>query len=608
MFSDTQTTLVFSILLVSFLGLLQLWLWQQDRALVVLGVWGGAHVLGAVGLILLYARGTIPNRLSIDVANAMILLTYALVWMGARRFERKPVSFAVMLGGPLAWLIACQIPAFYPSLAYRAALISAITGFYDLLTMREFLRHRADAALPSRRALGVMFGAHAVLMAVRTIASLWIGFDNAVFDLPGATWLGVPTMIGIMLIVGMSVLLIAVAKEAAEQRSTTTLALARDTADRANLAKTRFLARMSHELRTPLNGVLGLAQALTRDPSLRGEQRERAVLLEQAGRHLLAIVNDLLDLARVESGKFELAPLPMRLAGFVRGSIDLVAETAAARQVTLQLDLATDLPDAVLADALRLRQILLNLLGNAIKFTPPGGRVLLAVARPPGGLLRFTVTDTGPGVAPDIAPYLFQDFMQRPINARASDGAGLGLAISASLVQAMSGTIAYRPVMGGIGSVFTVELPLPVAEPPPEPAPPLAPTVPEGLQVLVVDDVASNRKLADVLLRQAGFAVDLAADGPTALQALARAPMPDVVLMDVHMPGMDGLATARCIRALDGAVARVPIIALTADSTVEGTRACHDAGMNACVMKPLDFPELLTVIAQVLPQREPATT
>jgi signal transduction histidine kinase/CheY-like chemotaxis protein len=606
MLSDTLTVVFFSTLLISFLGLLQLWLWRQDRALAALGIWGAAHLVGAVGLVLLMGRGVLPNRLSIDVANATVVLGYGLVWAGARRFERQPVQVWITLAGAAIWLAACQVPAFYSSLANRTAGGSVLVGIYDLLVMREFLRQRTGGTLPSRRALAVAFCAEAVIQGARAAIALGLGFDRSAFSLPASTAFGVPVMIGTVLAAGMSMLLIAVAKEEAERRSVTALALARDTADRANAAKSQFLTRMSHELRTPLNGILGMAQVLERDPSLQGEQRERVVLLEQAGRHLLAIVNDLLDLVRIEAGKLELSPRPVPVSDLVRGSVNLVAETAAAKGVALTAEIAEDVPAAVLADALRVRQILVNLLGNSIKFTPSGGKVVLSVSRDGAdGALALKVTDTGPGVAAEILPHLFQDFVSRPPDASTSEGAGLGLAISASLARAMGGTISHERGPNGVGSVFTAALPLPAADLAEAQAPtqPAAQPLPPGLRVLVVDDVASNRKLADAMLRQAGFSVALADSGAAAVAALAAGAVPDVVLMDLYMPEMDGLTATRRIRTLAGAAGRVPVIALTADVSSDRMKVYQAAGMNGCITKPLDVGDLLATIAQVLPDR-----
>jgi signal transduction histidine kinase/CheY-like chemotaxis protein len=676
---DILTLVAAAVVLVAVLGLLQLWLWHRDRTLTALAIWGAGHLLAAAGLLLLSGRAILPTWISIDIANALVIGCYSLIWAGARRFVHRPISIAVIVAGPAVWLALCQVPFIYDSVTYRVAVISVTIAVIDLLTVRVFMRAPADPADPMRRFLGIIFLLHAGLQFGRALAALTIGFDEDGFDLPNASWFALPALGG--LVVGMvtSILLIAAAKDAAQRQALETLAEARDTAERANLAKSRFLARMSHELRTPLNGMLGMAQALTRDPQLLDEQRQWAVLLEQSGQHLLAIVNDILDLARAETGKFELTPKPMLVRGLAESSRDLLRETATQKDVSLHLTIAEDTPLAVTADAVRVRQIILNLLGNAIKFTPAGGQVTLAVSGRAGGAgLRLAVRDTGPGVPATVVPYLFQDLMLCPMANTSPDGTGMGLSICAALAQAMGGTISYQPAPDG-GSVFTVDLPLPAAEPPDAPAaapaqavrvgplvkvtttvakpegspekslghpfgqPPgqplgqsagesLGPPVgrqtgssdvigysttqtragpdPATIRVLVVDDVAANRRLAEVLLRQAGFVVDLAADGAATLAALARVPLPDVILMDVYMPGIDGPTVTRRVRALAGPIAQVPIIAVTADISPEQVRACEASGMNGYIAKPFNVPDLVASILDLVSRRrmpDPAT-
>ena len=603
MYHDTTTIFVFGAILLTFVGLLQVWLWEQDRRSHELGLWGVAHLLGGFGLALLVGRGLLPNRLSIDLGNAAIDLGGGLAWIGVRRFERRPAPISVAFVGAICWLIACQFDNFHNSPADRAGFGAVILGTYDALCVCEFLRRHVGGDLPSRRALAIIFAIDTVMNSIRLTAAMLQSSGQPALNLPGSQWFGWPAMLGLVCVAGTSVLQIAVAKEAAEQRSNAILAEARDTAHRTNLAKSRFLARMSHELRTPLNGVLGMAQTLTRDPAIRGAQRERAVLLEQSGRHLLAIISDILDLASVESGQFQLAPRPTLVSDVVQGSVDLVAETASMKQMTLDVEHDADVPTAVLADPLRVRQILVNLLGNAIKFTPAGGRVALRVSRLAliGGV-RLAVTDTGPGVAPEIRPHLFQDFVRRPMDAGTTEGTGLGLSISASLAEAMGGTIRYEPGPYGAGSRFVVELPLATTEPPPlQPVNVPPPRSPAGMLVLVVDDVVSNRRLAEALLQQAGFSVWLAADGVAALEALRHDLLPDVVLMDLHMPGMDGLTATRRIRGLEGRAGQVPVLALTADASTDRTQACLDAGMNGVVTKPIDITQLVDAIAAAAP-------
>ena len=609
---DLITIVAVAVVLVAVLGGLQLWLWWRDRALVVLAIWGSAHLLAALGFVLLAGRGVLPLRLSIDVANACVLVTYGLVWFGARRFQQQPTSIALTLLGAFVWLVLCQFPAFHGSLISRVAVVSLGIAAYDLLAMREFLR-RPVARGSLRHALAFTFGAHAVMQVARLGVTLTAGFDQAPYTLPQSAWFAVPAMAGLVVAIVISVLLIAIAKDDAQQQAIAAIAEARDSAERANVAKSRFLARMSHELRTPLNGMLGMAQALTRETTLRGEPRQWAILLEQSGQHLLAIVNDILDLARAEAGKFEMSPQPVAVQDLVSGSRNLMAEAAAAKGVSLRRIVAEDTPVAVLADAVRVRQIILNLLGNAIMFTPAGGTITLSVSgRPAGEGVVLSVRDTGPGVPDAIVPYLFQDFMLCPLPNATPDGTGMGLSICASLAQSMGGGISYQPAPDGTGSIFIVDLPVPSAEPPvtprPRPPPPPRPAFGTQIRVLVVDDVPANRKLVDVLLQQAGLSVDLAADGAAALAALEHAPPPDVILMDVYMPVMDGLAATRHIRALPGPIAGIPIIAVTADASPEQIRACQEAGMNGYVAKPFNVEELLAAIqtAAARPEPEPA--
>jgi len=600
--TETATILRFSVLLIGSLGLLQLWLWRLDQKLAALAIWGGAELVAVVAAALMLGRDVLPHWVSIQIGVALLILATGLVWSGARRFERQPPALAAAIAGACLWLAACQFPPFYQNLACRVAGASALIGAYDLLCAREFRRCRPGASLPSRGALAAVFSANAAMQLVRITIVALAGLNRRSFELPGPAWIGVTGMIGVALVACTSVLLIAVAKEEAEQSSLAVLALARDQAERASQAKSRFLARMSHELRTPLNGMLGMAQALTRDRRLDDETRDRATVLEQAGSQLLSTINDILDLARVEAGTFRLNPQPAALAGIIQGSVDLVAGTAAAKRIALTLDQAGEQSRFVLADAPRVRQILLNLLGNAVKFTPPGGAVTLAVSwHAETGALRLELADTGRGVPPALRPHLCQDMAQRPLDLAATEGTGLGLAISAALAQAMNGSLRYRPGPGNLGSVFTVTLPLPLAAPPATAGSPLPARRPvAGLRVLVVDDVASNRKLAEVLLRQAECEVRLAEDGATAVAAIAAGELPDVVLMDVFMPDLDGLAATRQIRALPGPAGRVPIIGLTADASPERQPAYCAAGMNGCITKPFAVEALLCAIGQAV--------
>ncbi len=396
------------------------------------------------------------------------------------------------------------------------------------------------------------------------------------------------------------------------KRAMTDLAQARDQAAAATAAKSRFLAQMSHELRTPLNGVLGLAQALARDPALSGEQRARARTLEEAGRHLVTVANDVLDLAKVEAGRLELRLAPARLSSLLESAATLVRPAAEEKQIELRVVPAVDLPEMVQADQTRLRQLLLNLLSNAVKFTPASGLVEL-VATAVGGpgvdgrqTVRIEVRDTGPGVPEAKRKAIFGDFVQLDRDDGAG-GTGLGLAIAAGIAQQMDGTIGCtenRSSPTGHGAIFWVELPLlPVAIAQPQPMQDDEPAGEQrALRVLVADDVPANLAVARALLESGGHRVECVSDGSLALETLTKsAPARnfDLVLMDVMMPGMDGLEATRRIRQLPGEAGRIPILAVTASAFAEDIAACRAAGMNAHLAKPIERDALMASLRQL---------
>ncbi|SFL03464.1 response regulator [Falsiroseomonas stagni] len=389
------------------------------------------------------------------------------------------------------------------------------------------------------------------------------------------------------------------------KRAMDELAAARDGARAAGEAKSQFLARMSHELRTPLNGVLGFAQVLLRDPNLTDEQREQVETLHDAGRHLLELVNSLLDLSKIEAGKLDLHLRDVAVRPLLDACAGLLAPEVDRKGLILALDIAPATPPAVEADATRLRQMLLNLLSNAVKFTPPGGRVDFRALPLSGGRpgLRIEVKDTGPGVPPEKRHLLFEDFSQLfPVAGQDGAGTGLGLAISARLAAAMGGQIGCDSAAGQ-GALFWVELPLrevplPAAALAAAPAEMLPAAPGRSLRVLVADDVAANRMVARAMLVAAGHRVDSAADGAEALAAVERDSY-DVVLMDVQMPVMDGLEATRRIRALDGARQRVPVLAVTASALPEQVAACRAAGMDGHLAKPIDRESLLAAVQRL---------
>lgn len=588
------------------LGCLQLWLWRQDRKQSALAWIGIGFLSSAAGASLLAGRGLIANLLSVDAGNALILVGYALIWTGMRRFNQRLPRIGFIVLGPLVWLLACRIPAFYESFAARLALASVLSGAYSSSAAWELLRGGANRHLPSSRPLAALLLVNATLVVMRIPLFYILPQDQVGMGLPTlSAGFAFISLVSMVVFVGIAMLMVALAKEQAEQRSNASLAAARDASERANEEKSRFLARMSHELRTLLNSVLGMAQSLVNDPELAPPQRDRAATLERAGRHLMAIVNDSLDLGRIEAGRLDMAPRAVDLRTQLREAVELIRPTSAEKGITLTLQLVAPLPAAVLVDPVRLRQILLNLLGNAVKFTPEGGRISLAALSGQAGL-TFAVTDNGHGVAEENRASLFQEYERVGADAAGTEGTGLGLAITAALAEAMGGRAWYAPGPGGIGSCFSVTLPLLAVTLPEEPAEPPAPEQSarrEALRILVVDDIAANRLVAEALLGQLGHRVESVGDGPAAIALLERGPLPDVVLMDVFMPGMDGYETARRIRALPDPAGRVPILALTAEAGPEEVRACLASGMDGHIAKPIDRNTLLRVVDDTMRMR-----
>ncbi|MDR7271920.1 signal transduction histidine kinase [Pelomonas saccharophila] len=378
---------------------------------------------------------------------------------------------------------------------------------------------------------------------------------------------------------------------------------ARHAAEAANRAKSQFLTGMSHELRTPLNAILGYAQLLSMEGGLSPRQVRGLDTIHQSGQHLLALINDILDLARIEAGRTDLNPEPVQLAELLQAVVNLMRVKADEKHLSFVFDAGAGLPDTVLADERRLRQVLLNLLSNAIKFTDAGTVTLRAAAEPAGpaqALLRLEVEDTGVGMRPDDLARLFKPFEQVGDVQRRSGGTGLGLAITRALVIDMGGRVQVSSEFGS-GTRFSVELPLPVTQPAaatPPGVPALARYQGESRRVLVVDDVAANRELMCDFLTQVGFEVALASDGGDMLE-IARTFRPDLILMDSVMPSLDGVEATRQLRR-DADLARVPVIAISAAVTAEHRAASLQSGVNVFLTKPVSLQELQSHIGEQL--------
>ena len=378
------------------------------------------------------------------------------------------------------------------------------------------------------------------------------------------------------------------------------LLAARDAAEAARAAQAAFLANMSHELRTPLNAVLGYAQLLLLEPELEQRQRRSIDIIRTSGEHLLALINDLLDLAKHDAGKLELYQTEVQLAECLRVTCDIIRVKAEEARLAFVVDVAPDVPHTVIADETRLRQVLLNLLSNAVKFTEQGEvglRVRVLQAGPQRATLRFDVHDTGPGLAEDQLEKIFRPFEQVGDARRRTVGSGLGLAISRQLVRLMGGEIrvSSKP---GCGAAFSFDLELQLARPVPAGLP--APRRISGYQgprkrILIVDDMPANRLVLWDMLRPLGFEIEEAADGQQALEH-ARAWRPDLVLMDLEMPVMDGMQAMRLMRA-SASLRGVRIIAVSATVNADAVRIGPGLEADAFLAKPLDRDRLLREIS-----------
>lgn len=563
------------------------------------------------------ARNLLDDRLDVVAATArQILLVRMLVGLGAALLtgylfgaDRAIAWYMVFLACE-TWTRLCTLPlnrGAPMSARRRLGYLGGMFGSSLVWSGLAVLYWSSGVEAFRLAAMAILAGlmVHAQGFSFRSplaLAALGVG--------PAAVWFTLPVAFGgysgaglLTVTVGLAMLLSYVAASArANMRTAAALAEAERAAVAANDAKSAFLAMMSHELRTPMNGVLGMARALQRTP-LDPRQQGYVETILRSGDGLMAILNDVLDISKIEAGRMDLEIEAFDLSDVVGQVVELWSETAAAKGLRLSFTTEPGLPERVLGDATRVRQILLNLVSNALKFTDAGD-VRLDLRAAPGadgdGGVSICVADTGVGMTVEQQAALFRPFAQAEAStARRYGGTGLGLSICRKLTAMMGGEITVTSTPGQ-GSAFTVWLPLPEAEAVPDDV--AVPIDLPPLRVLVADDNPINLAVARTVLETTGASIETVSDGAQALDRL-RVEAFDVVLMDVHMPVMDGVEAVGRIR--DGQAGRpdVPVIALTADAMAGEESRLRSLGFDALQHKPVQPGALLAAIAEVLERR-----
>lgn len=400
---------------------------------------------------------------------------------------------------------------------------------------------------------------------------------------------------------------------AKERKAQEELMDARDAAEAANRAKSAFLSRMSHDIRTPINGVIGMTEIARRNLGNDEKVADCLNKIDSASDHLLSLVNDVLDMSRIESGKTQITVAPVNLTDFCNECITILAGEIADKNIVMVKEFGDFEHPNILADELHLRQIIINIIGNSLKFTPAGNKVFFRVSEAAGDAravtYKFVIEDTGIGMKPEFLDHIFEVFSQEHEENRSQyKGTGLGMSIARQLIIMMGGTIDVASTPGQ-GSTFTVTIPFEVNTKPVEEKENLEIRDVAGARVLLVEDNDLNLEIAKTLLESEDIVVDTAMDGLEALEKFEQSEPGyyEAILMDIMMPNMDGLTSTKRIRACDRSDAhKVPIIAMTANAFEDDIRQAREAGMNAHLSKPVQPKQLISTLAKFVGKKETA--